>query len=77
MKKYFDVQLKKGDTIQLFGNIYLHMMGLSVASGVVEQVRLLGDGFTFKCNETGTIETVMEGDGDLRLIQPNKYYKSR
>ena len=77
MKKHFDLVLKKGDTIQLFGNVYLHMMGLPIASGIVEQVRRLGDGFTFKCLETGTIETVMDGDGDLRMLKQNTYHRSR
>ena len=68
MRRQFDVKIKKGDMIQLFGNVYLHMMGLPIATGVVEHVRLTGDGFTFACRETKQVETVMEGDGDLRVL---------
>jgi hypothetical protein len=76
MKKSFEVILKKGDVIQLFGNQYLHMMGIPIASGIVEHVRLQGDGFTFNCHETKMLETVMEGDGDLRIISSNQYLGS-
>lgn len=55
----------------------MRMMGIPIATGTVVQVRKPGDGFTFRCHETKAVETVEDGDGDLRVLEPNSYYRSR
>ena len=67
MKKSFQLKLKIGDQITLYGNSFFHMLGMSYATGRVTQVRLPGDGFVFQCQETGVEETIEDGDGDLEL----------
>jgi hypothetical protein len=62
------MKLKVGDEIQLFGNSYMKMMGIPIATGKITQVRKLGDGFTFDCNETKFNETIEDDDGEVRIL---------
>lgn len=64
----FDVLVKKGDQIQLFGNSFMKMMGIPIATGEIIQVRAPGDGFTMQCSETKNLETIEDGDGEITII---------
>lgn len=58
--------LVKGQNVKITGNEILGIMGVPVATGEVIHVR--DDGFSFKCKETGAIETADFGDGELEVL---------
>lgn len=68
--KTFNVKIKVGDCIQLFENAYMTMMCIPIATGYVTQVRGSNDGFVFDCRETGSSETIAEGDGTVKILKP-------
>ena len=59
--------IKKGDKVQICNNTIFEMMGFSKVSGTVFIVYPDGQGFGFKCDQTGAIEGCDFGDGDIRI----------
>jgi hypothetical protein len=60
------MELNQGQNVKIEGNEILGIMGIPVATGEVVHVR--DNGFSFKCKETGAIETADFGDGELTIL---------
>lgn len=58
-------KLVKGLPIVILNNSIFKIMGFKKVSGIIEVMR--DDGFSFKCYETGKVETFSVGDGTLML----------
>ena len=57
------MEVTKGQQVTILGNSIFKIMGLNKVTGEVFHVR--EDGFSFKCKETGAIETCDYGDGTI------------
>jgi len=78
VRSKFATKIKKGDLLQIFGNSWFRFLGIRRATGFVECVRQAGDGFEFRCVETGKTEVVEDGDGHVRKLQKNvNYFRSK
>jgi len=57
------MKVTKGQKVTITGNSIFKMMGHTTVTGEVFLTR--DDGFSFKCNETGCIETCDYDDGEI------------
>jgi hypothetical protein len=60
------MKLKKGDKVRITGNSIFEMMGFPQVNGEVFLIYPDGHGFSFRCRETGSMETCDFGDGDIQ-----------
>lgn len=64
--------LQKGDSVRVENNEIFKMMGYKTVTGAVFMLRADGSGFALKCKETGAMETVDFGDGEIYIINNKK-----
>ena len=57
--------IEKNDHVEIFDNSIFECMGHKVVSGTVIHVRANGEGFSFKCLQTGSVETCDLDDGKI------------
>jgi len=57
--------VKKGDKVKIVNNEIFECMGYKTVTGEVFVVYPDGQGFSFKCDQTGSIETCDFGDGEI------------
>ena len=60
-----NTEFKKGDRVHIFENSIFECMGFRKVSGTIILVYPDGHGFSFKCDQTGCVETCDFGDGDV------------
>lgn len=60
--------LKKGDRVRVTSNSIFLAMGFEVVVSTVFLLYADGRGFALKCEETGAIETVTYGDGEISIV---------
>ena len=61
-------KVEKGQIVKIKNNEILSIMGVPVATGVVQSIHTDGNGFSFKCDQTNAIETADFGDGELTIL---------
>lgn len=59
--------LKKGQKVSVTGNEIFKMMGYEKVTGKVFLVNLQRNSFSIQCDQTGAIELVDMGDGEVEL----------
>lgn len=59
------MSITKGQKVAITNNSIFECMGFRKVTGEVIHVR--EGGFSFKCNETGSIETCDLDDGDIQI----------
>ena len=62
------MKVQKGQKVQIKNNEILSMMGVKTATGIVQSLHTDGNGFSFKCDQTNSIETADYGDGELEIV---------
>ena len=58
--------MNKGDKVTICFNSIFEMMGFTKVTGMIILIYPSGKGFSFKCDQTGAIETCDFGEGDIQ-----------
>lgn len=61
--------LKKGDKVKVTENEIFKIMGYRSVTGTVFSFHDDNSGFSMKCKETGAIEGVEFGDGEVEILE--------